>query len=119
MERREMVLLAGIIMAVIWLGMCVLFEGKKRKYVIIAGGIIDLVLFLICRNGVMLFYGVLGGLVVGLIPGLGGSLQKYDTMIKELNGKKNSVIVMIIFFIMMLMLMVIAFPEINWHPVWG
>lgn len=43
MERNEAILLAGIIMASIWLGMCVLFEGKKQKYVIITGGIIDLV----------------------------------------------------------------------------
>ncbi|MDE7425175.1 MAG: hypothetical protein K2N51_16055 [Lachnospiraceae bacterium] len=113
MERSKAILLAGIIIGLIWLGMCVVLEGKKRKYVIIAGCIMDLVLFLICKNGRMLFYGMLGGLLCGLVPGLGGSLRKYNIAIKELNGMGNFVIVMIIFFIMMLMTMTIAHPELS------
>lgn len=111
MEIREIILLAGIIMASVWLGACVILEGKKRKYVIIAGGILDLVLFLICRNIGMLLIGVLGGLLCGLVPGFGGSWRKYHTALKELNGVKNLVIVMMIFFSMMFMILAVVFPE--------
>lgn len=113
MEKSKTLLLAGIIVALIWLGMCMIIEGKKRKYVIIAGCIMDLVLFLICKNGGMLFFGVLGGLLVGLVPGLGGSLEKYNIAIKELNGVGNFVIVMIIFCSMILMSATIAYPQLK------
>lgn len=117
-ERREIILLAGIIMALIWLGMCLVLQGKKRKYVIIAGCIMDIVLLLICKNVKMLFCGILGGLLGGLVPGLGGSLGKYDTALKELKGVGNLVIVLIIFCIMLFMIATIAYPElfrgINW-----
>lgn len=112
MERREVLLVAGIIMALIWLGIYMILKGKKRKYVIIAGCIIDLVLFLICKNGVMLFFGIIGGLLGGLLPGLGGSLSKYYTVVKELKGVANLVIAMIIFCSMIMMVIASTYSEL-------
>ncbi len=48
-----------------------------------------------------------------LVPGLGGSLEKYNIAIKELNGVGNFVIVMIIFCSMILMSATIAYPQLK------
>lgn len=114
MDRTEVILLAGMIAALIWLGACVIIEGKNRKYVIMIGVIIDVVLFLICQNCKMLFMGVLGGLFCGL-TGFGVGGYKYVTAVQEMKGVKNLVIACIIFFVMITMTMaiVIAYPNLR------
>lgn len=113
MDKREIMLLTGIIIASLWLFLCIFLEGRKRRYVIIAGILADLVLFLLCRNFEMFFIGVAGGLICGLVPGFGGNLRKYDTAVQELHGRKNWVMVSVILFIMFFMVMSIAYPEIK------
>lgn len=112
MERADVILLAGIIVALIWMAVCFFIEGKNRKYVIMAGILIDLVLLIICRNGQMLCVGVLGGLMCGLLPGF-VSARKYEMAIQEMKGVKNWVVVSIIFFIMVFMVVAIAYPHIR------
>lgn len=113
MDNRQIMLLAGIIIASFWLILCVFMEGKKRRYVIMTGILLDLVLFLICKNVEMFLIGVVGGLVCGLVPGFGGSLWKYDTAVRELNGVKNWVLVSVILFVMFFMVISIAYPEVK------
>lgn len=113
MDKREIMLLTGIIIASLWLFLCIFLEGRKRRYVIIAGILADFVLFLLCRNFEMFLIGVAGGLICGLVPGFGGSLRKYDTAVQELHGRKNWVMVSVILFIMFFMVMSIAYPEIK------
>lgn len=111
MDKREIMLLTGIIIASFWLFLCVFMEGRKRRYVIITGILADLVLFLICKNVEMFLIGAVGGLICGLVPGFGGSLRKYDTAVRELNGVKHWALVSIILFVMFFMVISIAYPE--------
>lgn len=113
MDKREIMLLTGIIIASFWLFLCVIMEGRKRRYVILAGILADFVLFSLCRNVEMFLIGVAGGLICGLVPGFGGSLRKYDTAVRELNGRKNWVMVSVILFIMFFMVISVAYPEIK------
>lgn len=114
MERTnltDVILMGGIIVAAIWLFFCLFLEGKKRKYVIRAGILIDLVLLIICRNGQMLCVGVLGGLFFGLIPFV--STRKYEMAVQEMKGVKNWVVVSVIFCVMLFMVVAIAYPHIR------
>ena len=108
MERSEIIFIIGIVLAVIWMLFCVLVEGKKRTYVILAGVVIDIILFAICQNAELLLAGLLGGLACGLIPFL-ISGRKYRMAVDEMCGKKNWTIVSVIFFVMVFMLIAIAF----------
>ena len=112
MEKNEIILLTGITIGLIWMGVCILIEEKLKKYIIMIGIIIDLVLFIICRNYKMLFFGLLGGLVCGFVPGVGGSVRKYETAIREMKGIRNWVVVSMIFFVMMCMTISIAYPKL-------
>lgn len=112
MERTnltDIILIGGIIVAAIWLFVCLFLEGKKRKYVIRAGILIDLVLLIICRNGQMLCVGVLGGLFCGLIPFV--STRKYEMAVQEMKGVRNWVVVSVIFCVMLFMVVAIAYPH--------
>lgn len=111
MENNMIIILAGIIIAMIWI-MCVVIGEKNRKYIIIAGIIIDVVLFLICRNCGLFLIGVVGGLLCGSVPNF-GSLRKYETAVHEMKGVKNWVIVSIIFFVMIFMAVGIAYPDLK------
>lgn len=114
MERTnltDVILVGGIIIAAIWLCVCFFLEGKNRKYVIMAGVLIDLVLLIICRNGQMLCVGVLGGLFCGLIPFV--STRKYEIAVQEMKGVKNWVVVCVIFCVMVFMVVAIAYPHIR------
>ncbi len=114
MERTnltDVILVSGIIIAAIWLLVCLFLEGKNRKYVIMAGILIDLVLLIICRNGQMLCVGVLGGLFCGLIPFV--STRKYEMAVQEMKGVKNWVVVSVIFCVMVFMVVAIAYPHIR------
>ena len=112
MERAEVMLLVGIIVALIWLGACVIIEGKNRKYVIMTGVIIDIVLFLICRSWEMLCIGVFGGVFCALF-GFLYSTRKYESAVGEMKGVKNLVVALVIFFVMVFMTMSIAYPELK------
>jgi len=108
MKRSETIFIIGIVVAVIWMLFCVLMEGKKRTYVILAGVVIDIILFAICQNAELLLAGLLGGLACGLIPCL-ISGRKYRRAVDEMHGVKNWTIVSVIFFVMVFMLIAIAF----------
>lgn len=112
MERVEVILIAGIIIALIWLGACVIIEGKKRKYVIMTGVIIDIVLFLICRNWEMLCIGVFGGVFCTLFAFF-YSTRKFETAVGEMKGVKNLMVALVIFCVMVFMTMSIAYPELK------
>lgn len=113
MGKNEIILLVGIIIALIWLMACILIEGKGRKYVIMIGIVVDVVLFIVCRNWGMLLFGVIGGLLCGLVPGFGSSRWKYENAVREMKGVRNWVVVSIIFFVMIFMTMAIAYPEVR------
>ena len=113
MERADIILVAGIIIALIWLVTCFIIEGKNRKYIIMAGILIDIVLLIICRSIHMLCVGVVGGLMCGLLPGF-VSARKYEIAVQEMKGVKNWVVVSVIFFIMVFMVMVIAYPNFKY-----
>ena len=112
MERSEIIFIIGIVIATIWMLLCVLMEGKKRTYVILAGVAIDIILFAICRSPELLLVGLLGGLACGLIPFL-ISGRKYKMAVDEMHGKKNWTIVSVIFFVMIFMWIGIAFSVDN------
>ena len=108
MEQGELIFIIGIIIAIIWILLCILMEGKKRTCTILAGAVIDIILFAICKNMELLVVGLLGGLACGLIPFL-ISGRKYRMAVDEMHGKKNLTMVTVIFFVMIFMLIAIAF----------
>lgn len=112
MERSEVIFIIGIVLAVIWMLFCVLMEGKRRTYVVLAGVVADIILFAICQNAKLLLVGLLGGLACGLIPCLISS-RKYRRAVDEMHGVKNWTIVSVIFFVMVFMLIAITFPGVE------
>ena len=112
MERSEIIFLTGLIIALIWLFLCIFIEGKNRKYIIIFGIVMDIVLFAICQNCEMLLIGLAGGLACGLIPQL-TSVRKYRIAVREMNGIRNWLIVSIILFIMIFLTISVAHPELT------
>ena len=108
MEQGKLIFIIGIVIAVIWMLLCVLMEGKKRTYVILAGAAIDIILFAICRSAELLLVGLLGGLACGWIPFL-ISGRKYKMAVDEMHSKKNWTVVSVIFFVMVFMWIAIAF----------
>lgn len=109
MDKTEIILLTGIIISLIWLGVYTVIQDRNRKKVIIAGIIIDVILFIICRSCSFLLVGILGGILGGL--GFGWPIYKYQRAVNEMNGIKNLVIAFIIFFVMIFMTISIVFPE--------
>ncbi len=109
MDRTEIIIAAGIGAALIWLITYVIMEGKKRKYVVTAGLIIDMALFIICKKCDLLLVGIAGGFVVGLIPFYP---EKYERAVRETKGTWNFVAVSIIVCVMIFMTIGIANPEI-------
>lgn len=112
MEQGKLIFIIGIVIAIIWMLLCILMEGKKRTYAILAGAVMDIILFAICKNAELLLVGLLGGLACGLIPFL-ISGRKYRMAVDEMRGKKNLTIVTVIFFVMVFMLIAIAFSVDN------
>ncbi len=115
MGTKDIILISGIIIACIWMMICVFLEGKGRKYVIIAGVVLDVILFAVSRNSGLLLAGVLGGLACGLIPML-ISGRKYKRAVNEMHGVKNWTVVSLLFFVMIFMVISLAYPgvEITW-----
>ncbi len=110
MDREEIIIYTGIGTAVIWLITCVIMEGKGRKYAVMAGLIIDIILFLISPKYDFLLVGILGGVAIGVIPFYP---IRYKTAVSEMKGVGNFVVVCIIFCIMILMTVSIANPELS------
>lgn len=110
MDRTEIIIAAGIGAALIWLVTYVIMEGKRRKYVVIAGLVIDMALFIICKKCDLLLVGIAGGFVVGLIPFYP---EKYKRAVGEVKGTWNFVAVCIIFCVMIFMAIGIANPELT------
>lgn len=110
MDRSEIIIYTGIGVAIIWLITCVIIEGKGRMYVIAAGLIIDIILFLISKRCDFLLVGILGGVAIGVIPFYP---IKYKTAISEMNGVGNFVVVCIIVCVMILMVISIAKPGLS------
>lgn len=115
MDRADIILIGGIILACIWLMVCLQLKPDKRKYAYIVGAVIDLLLFAYCKNSDFFLVGVIGGFLAGLIPDL-GRRYNYEIALEELNGMKNLIIVFVIFFTMIFMFMALAYPgvEIDW-----
>ena len=112
METEDIILISGIVIACIWMMTCIFLEGKGRRYVIVAGTMLDVVLFAVSRNSGLLLAGVLGGLACGLIPTL-VTRRKYDRAVKEMHGVKNWTVVSIIFFVMVFMVISLAYPGVE------
>ncbi len=115
MEKTDIILAGGIVLACIFLGLCVLLKPKNRKYVYIVGVIVNLLMYVHCRNNEFLLCGIAGGLIIGLIP-IFGNKRKYNIALGELGGKGNLTIACILFCTTIFMTIAVAFPwiEINW-----
>ncbi len=112
MEINDTILIIGIVIACVWLMVCVIAEGKNRKIIVGIGIVIDIVLFCICQNSEMLCVGVIGGLICGLCSTL-VSGRKYKKAVHELNGVKNWTMVVVIFFVMIFLTIAMSAPELE------
>lgn len=115
MEVKDIILISGIVVAGIWLGVCVVIEGKARKWAIIAGALLDIIFFAICKNCDFLMVGMLGGLACGIIPVV--SRRKHQQAVKEFHGVWNWTVVSVIFFVMIFMVIALVYPNIRIE--WG
>ena len=113
MEKSEIIMLVGIIVATVWLLFCIIVEGEKRKFALGIGILIDIVLFAYCKNCGLLLTGIAGGALLGLAPKCFISGRKYEIAVRELKGKKNVAIVITIFTVMIFLMMGIAHPDIK------
>lgn len=111
MDRTETIILAGIIVALIWLTVCVVAQERKRTYVILAGIVADIALLTVCRNVAMLLAGVAGGILCGLFPFRG--VRKYKEAVCQMHGVGNWVIVSVIFFTMIFLTVAVAYPDLT------
>ena len=113
MNKTDIILIGGIVLAGIWLMTYIIFENKKNKKItLMVGAVLDIVLYCICLNSGLLLVGIVGGIIFGLVPWL-GSRRKYSKALKETGGSKNLTLVMVIFFVMIFMFAAIAYPEIK------
>jgi len=79
--------------------------GKKNTYLIWGGVIIDIILWVVSRNLLALFGGILTGIAVGsLIEGFNALFRKMGIRREEyyMQGWKNWVVLMVITTVMML-----------------
>lgn len=116
MNKTDIILIGGIILACIWLMTYIIIEDDKRRRVILSVGvIIDLILYFIGKNSEFLLVGIVGGIIFSFVPA--GRKSKRDNAIKESKGLKNFMAIMVIFFVMILMFVSIAYPglEISWE----
>ena len=112
MNKTDIILVGGIIIAIIWLMTYIIFEDeKKRRIVLVIGAIIDFVLYLIGKNTEFLLVGLIGGIICSLLP-LRGVRKRYNA-IKETRGFANYMLVFVIFTIMILMFAAIAYPGVE------
>lgn len=115
MDKTDIILIGGIILACIWLMTYIIIEDdKKRRIILATGAIIDLILYFIGKNSEFLLVGIVGGIIFSFVPARGRKAR--DNAIKESKGLVNYMAVMVIFFVMILMFVTIAYPgvEFSW-----
>lgn len=104
MKTTDIVLFIGFGMAFLWSGFYTGTKGKKNTYIIWGGVIIDLILWVVSRNLLALFGGILTGIAVGsLIEGFNAIFRKMGIRREEyyMQGWKNWVVFMVITIVMM------------------
>ena len=115
MNKEDIIVIGGIVIACIWLVIYVLIEDSKKRMIILSvGAIIDVILFLIGKNIGFLLAGIIGGIVFSFVPAR--SIQKHKNAINEVKGIKKYMAILVVFFVMILMFISIAYPnvEIEW-----
>lgn len=113
MGKTDIILIGGIILACIWLMVYILIEDKKKRgTILVIGAVVDMVLYFICKNSEFLLVGIVGGLIIGLVPWF-GDRRKYKNAVKETKGVKNLTVVMIIFVTMIFMFAAVACPGVK------
>ena len=111
MDRSDVILIGGIVFSCVWLIIYIVFEDKKKKNIaLIVGAVLDVILYFMCKESEILLVGIIGGLIIGLIPGL-GSIRKRKIALNETGGVKNFTILMVIFVTMIFMSAAIAYPD--------
>lgn len=111
MSKTNVILLSGIILACIWLMVYILITDKrKRGRILIIGAVIDTVLYFICKNSDFLLAGIVGGLIIGLVPWFVTG-RKYSIARDETGGTKNLAIITVIFVTMIFMFVALAYPD--------
>lgn len=115
MNKEDIIVIGGIVIACIWLMLYILIEDSKKRMIILSvGAIIDVILFLIGKNIGFLLAGIIGGIVFSFVPAR--SIQKHKNAINEVKGIKKYMAILVVFFVMILMFISIAYPnvEIEW-----
>ncbi len=115
MEKQDIIIIGGIILACIWLMTYIIIEDDKKRRVILAvGAVMDIILYFIGKNTELLLVGIIGGFIFSFLPA--GSKRKRDNAIKETKGFFNYMLVFVIFTVMIFMLAAIACPgvEFSW-----
>lgn len=115
MNKEDIIVIGGIVIACIWLMLYILIEDSKKRMIILSvGAMVDVILFLIGKNIEFLFVGIIGGIIFSFVPAR--SMQKHKNAINEVKGIKNFMAILVVFFVMILMFMCIAYPnvEIEW-----
>lgn len=112
MEKADIILISGIVLAGIFLLVCVLLKPKNRKYAYLAGGMIDLLLLAYTGNSAMFFAGAAGGIIVGLFS-CSLNVRKYRDAVRELGSVGDYIIACTIFCTMIFMTMAAAGPDVT------
>lgn len=115
MDKQDIILICGIVIACIWLMTYIIIEDDKKRIVILAvGAVMDIILYFVGKNTEFLFVGIIGGIIFSFVPT--GSKRKRDNAIKETKGFFNYMLVFVVFTVMIFMLAAIAFPgvELSW-----
>lgn len=105
MEQTEIMELIGFGLPLVWGGFYAWLDDdkKKKKYVIYVGVIINVVLFAISWNFVLLLGGVISGIIFGsIIVGFNCLARKIGMSVRrKMQGWKNNVIFFVILVTMM------------------
>lgn len=119
MDKKDVILISGIVFSCVWLITYIIFTDKKKKnIVLIVGAALDIIFYFICKKSDFLLAGIIGGLIIGFIPWI-GSIGKREIALNETGGIKNLTIVMVIFVTMIFMSVAIAYPDVKivWNAV--
>ncbi len=115
MNKEDIIVIGGIVIACIWLMLYILIEDSKKRMIILSvGAMVDVILFFVGKNIGFLLAGIIGGIVFSFVPAR--SIQKHKNAINEAKGIKNFMAILVVFFVMILMFISIAYPnvEIEW-----
>ena len=112
MDKQDIILIGGIVIACIWLITYILIDNVKIRRVILAiGCVIDIILFFIGKNTDFLLVGIIGGAIVSFIPGR--TIRQRENAIKETKGYFNYMLVCIVITVMIFMFASIACPGVE------